>query len=939
MDNRVIVCDLETTGLDPKFDKIIEIGLVSLEKGVVTEKYHSLVNPGVKLKLNIKRLTGLDDADLVNAPLIEDIMPQILDFIGEDPIAGHNVQFDMSFLAFARGLPITNHSYDTLELARLLVPFASSYRLESLCQELNIELVTSHRALDDALATAYLLEKLFSMIHYMEMDVLMQVTKLLLDAGSNWYSVFNDVLKSRLKSIPEQKISTRAYWLREDNSKNSLSLKEINTSSDKKALELDEIRAAFAPEGAFANVLPNYEYRSQQEMMACAVTEALNDKRYLLMEAGTGVGKSMAYLVPAVLWSIRNHEKVLIATNTINLQEQLWYKDIPVLERVISEPFQVALAKGRQNYICLRRWFIALENRRQPSEAAFYARVLVWLTKTDSGDRSELNLTGFEEELWLGICGDAEGCTGSRCPYLKDCWVQKARKKAEGANLIITNHSLLFTDVKSDNRVLPEYGPLIIDEAHHLEEAATLQLGRHFSQSMFNHWLNVVGKTLARLIDRIPPEDWIVWSASIKKAQETRLEAVESMRAFYKLLEDAMEFSLLGDDGEQSRATVRLPSNSPKYGEVLVAGGECIKIIQRLAEDLIACARLMDAWSITEEAWAGYHHELMQVINSGMSMVEDFEFILSAREEGFVYWVDIEFSLRWRARYYNLMAAPIDIGSMLYERFFSSKNTVIMTSATITVNGSFDYFIERNGLSYLPKEKLVTANFDSPFLYDRQALLCINADLPIQGEVKENVYLDNLANTIYKLVEVIGGRTLVLFTSHKALRYVYRILKTKLESIGICLLGHGLDGSRSRLLEEFKKDSRTVLFGAFSFWEGVDIPGDALSCVIIVKLPFMSPAVPVIAARLEDLANREKDGFRLLSLPQAVIRFKQGFGRLIRSCSDRGVVVILDRRILNKSYGRQFLNSLPVKKHIRGSLDVIIKKILEWSSTEYTGNK
>ncbi|MGI6493118.1 MAG: DEAD/DEAH box helicase family protein [Peptococcaceae bacterium] len=937
MDKRIIVCDLETTGLDPKFDKIIEVGLVSLEKGVVTGKYHSLVNPGINLRLNIKRLTGLDDADLVDAPSIEDIMPQILDFIAEDPIAGHNVQFDISFLAFARGLPLKNHSYDTLELARLLVPFANSYRLESLCQEFGIDLVTSHRALDDALATAHLLEQLFSMIRYMEMDVLMQVTKLLLEAGSNWYGVFNDVVKSRLKSIPEQKISTRAYWLRGE-SKNSPSLKEFNASSDKKSLEFGEIRAVFAPEGALADVLPNYEYRSQQEMMACTVAETLNDKKYLLMEAGTGVGKSMAYLVPAVLWSIKNHERVLIATNTINLQEQLWYKDIPVLGRIISEPFRAALAKGRQNYICLRRWFIVLENRHQPNEAAFYARVLVWLTKTDSGDRSELNLVGFEEDLWIGICGDAEGCTWSRCPYLKDCWVQKARKRAEEANLIITNHSLLFTDVKSDNRVLPAYGPLIIDEAHHLEESATLQLGRHFSQSMFNHWLNVVGKALARLIDRIPPEDWIAWSASIKKAQGTRLEAVESMRAFYKLLGDAMEVGLSGDDGEQGRATVRLPGSSPKYGEVLVAGGECIKILQHLAEDLIVCAGFMEAWSIIEEAWAGYHRDLVQVINSGKSMVEDFEFILSAREEGFVYWVDIEFSPRWGARYYNLMAAPIDIGSMLYERLFSNKSTVIMTSATITVNGSYDYFIERNGLSYIPKEELITADFDSPFLYDQQALLCINRDLPVQGQVQENVYLDSLANTIYKLVEITGGKTLVLFTSHKTLRYVYRSLKTKLESRDIYLLGHGLDGSRSRLLEEFRKDSRTVLFGAFSFWEGIDIPGEALSCVIIVKLPFMSPAVPVIAARLEDLANREKDGFRLLSLPQAVIRFKQGFGRLIRSRSDKGIVVILDGRILNKSYGRQFLNSLPVKKHIRGSLDVIIKKILEWSGTEYTGN-
>ncbi|MDD4239054.1 MAG: helicase C-terminal domain-containing protein [Desulfotomaculaceae bacterium] len=940
MKKRIVVCDLETTGLDPQVDKIIEVGLVSLEMGEVTEKFHSLVNPGRSLPLKVKRLTGLDDVDLVQAPDIADLLPQILNFIGENPIAGHNVQFDLGFLASARGLPLTNHSYDTLELARLVAPFAASYRLESLCNEFDIDLRASHRALDDALATARLLDLMFTLAGQMELGVLMQVDKLLLEAGSGWYGSFNDLVKERLRSFPDKKISTQAYWSRGrgEDSKNGATRKENYAGRQKETLEERDIRSLFGPEGRFAEVLPTYEYRSQQEVMACCAAAALNDERYLLMEAGTGVGKSMAYLVPSVLWSLQNKERVLVATHTINLQEQLWFKDIPVLAEVIGKPFRAALAKGRQNYICLRRWLTSLESQHLPEEAAFYARVLVWLTNTKAGDKSELNLIGGEEDIWLGICGEAEGCLGMRCPYQKDCFVQKARRTAEEADLIITNHSLLFADVRAENRVLPVYGPLIIDEAHHLEESATSHLGMQFSQGMFNRWLGIAGKSLARFAEKAPPSDWTRWSEALKKAQETRVEAAEAMRLFYKLLVESVAVSISSADSEYGRVSLRLPCRDPNYGEVVACGGRCIQVLRRLTDDMQQCVGLMDTWAITEEAWAGFARDLGQIVQSGEIMVDDFEFILGGRDEGFVYWVDMDFSARWGARYCTLMAAPIDVGAMLYERFFKNKSTVIMTSATITVNGSYDHFIERTGLCNIPSENLVTADFDSPFAYEQQALLCINRDLPVQGAVADNVYLESLEHTIYKLVEVTGGRTLVLFTSHRTLREVYRRLKPKLETLDVCLLGHGLDGSRSRLLEEFRKDGRTVLFGAFSFWEGVDVPGEALTCVVIVKLPFMSPSVPVIEARLEDLARRERDGFRLLSVPQAVIRFKQGFGRLIRSCSDRGFVVILDGRVLNKSYGRQFLRSLPVKNHIRGGIDMITKKMSEWINSDTTTN-
>lgn len=926
-----VVCDLETTGFDPVTDKIIEVGLVRLEEGEITGKYHSLVNPGRPLPLKIKRLTGLDDSDLAFAPALSHVLPEILDFIGDTAIAGHNVQFDLGFLGAARGLPLHNPSFDTLELARLVVPGASSYRLGILCVGLNIDVRASHRALDDALVTARLLTVLTKKLREIDLELLTQLNSLLREAQSGWHHYLTDLIKEILKTFPDRKISASPYWNRveEKEDKNVVIRREPSAGREKTVLEEKDVTALLGREGPLAAVLPVYEYRPQQEAMVGQVTRALNEEKYLLMEAGTGVGKSMAYLVPMVLWGLLNKERVLVATHTINLQEQLWLKDIPILADVIQKPLRAALAKGRQNYICLRRWFGALDTPHQPMEAAFFARVLTWLGVTGTGDKSELNIAPGEGDLWLNICGEADGCLGSRCRYQRGCFVNKARKAAEEADLIIANHSLLFSDVRAENKVLPAYGPLIIDEAHHLEESATAHLGRQFSQSALNRWLGMAGKALSKQAEKAPPGDGVKWAKTIKAAQELRLEAAEAARLFFQLLWEMAAKNLSGES-EYSRVSLRLPCCEAVYGEFLAGGEKCIEVLRGFTVEIRSCTELMELWAISEEAWASPSRDLAQIANSGLALIDDFQFILESLDPGFVYWAELEFSSRGPAKHCSLMAAPIDVGALLYERFFKNKSTVVLTSATLAVNGNFEHFIERTGLNYIPEERLIRAHFDSPFVYDRQALLCINRDLPVQGTVKENTYMEKLESTLYKLVEITGGRTLVLFTSHRTLREIYKRLKPRLEALDICLLGHGIDGSRSRILEEFKTTGRTVLFGASSFWEGVDVQGEALTCVVMVKLPFMSPAVPVIEARLEDLARRDKDGFRSLSVPQAVIRFKQGFGRLIRSGSDRGCVVILDGRILNKSYGRQFLSSLPLKSHFRGGIEMISKKVSDW---------
>ncbi|OPX86260.1 MAG: hypothetical protein A4E53_03170 [Pelotomaculum sp. PtaB.Bin104] len=928
--NKFVVCDLETTGLDPFADKIIEIGLVRLEEGQITGRFQTLVNPRLPLHLKIKRLTGITDQDLAGAPELAAVLPEALDFIGDTPIAGHNIDFDLAFLAAARGKPFSNPTYDTLELARLVAPGSSNYRLGTLCRELNIELNAGHRALDDATATAQLLAALINRLRLLDLNVLVQLNTLLAEAHSRWQGFAAGLVKDLLRVFPDQKIPSVPYWRRAVSENRAPARREQLPEYQRVLLDPEALAALAGQAGPLARAIPGYEHRPQQEAMIRAVAGALNDQKYLLLEAGTGVGKSMAYLLPAVMWSIRNRERVLIATNTINLQEQLWNKDIPLLASVINEPFQAALAKGRPNYICLRRWRSALSGMHQPEEAAFYARVLTWLAVTDTGDRTELNVLPGEGDYWLSICGDADGCLGSRCRYQRDCFVNRAKKEAEEADLIIANHSLLFTDINAENRVLPAYGPLVIDEAHHLEDSATAHLGRQVSQSLLLRWLGQTGKTLGKLAEIAPPGDRGRWQQANHAAQEIRLETVEAARLFFHSLGALATGKSPGQDNEYSRATLRLPGSDAGYEDFLAAGRELVRLLGQLTGAIESIEELLELWSIAAEEWDEPARDLLQVVHSGTALTQDLLFILESSDQAFVYWADLEYFAGGQVRYCTLQAAPIDVGEVLYNRFFKNKDSVVFTSATLSVNGTFEHFIERSGLSYLDPGQLVQAHFDSPFAYERQALLCINRDLPAQGAVADRLYLEQLEKIIAGLVGVTGGKTLVLFTSHRTLRETYYRLKDKLENMDICLLGHGIDGSRSRILEEFRTTERSVLFGASSFWEGVDVPGEALTCVVMVKLPFWSPKVPVIEARLEDLSRRKRDGFRTLSVPQAVIRFKQGFGRLIRTGSDRGCVVVLDARILSKSYGRQFLNSLPIKSHFRGGTDLIHKKLAEW---------
>jgi len=926
-----IACDLETTGLDPVNDKIIEIALVKVIDGQIKDTFSTLVNPDCKIPLKIKRLTGIKEEQLIDSPALEQVTSEIHRFMEPFPLLGHNIAFDHSFLAAKLGhLPFTQ-CIDTLELARLIMPGAPSHSLSNLVQSLQLEQKPLHRALDDALATTELFFKLLDKAADLDFDVLLQLLPLLQQGHSSLAHIFESIIKSKIQTMPNEKISkVKGVPIKEPIYIEHATGEVFPDIHDQTQYQVDYL---LGPESPLEQLMTNYQFRQEQVKMAEAVAQTLEEQRILLVEAGTGTGKSIAYMLPVLLWAIQHEERAVIATNTINLQEQIWYKDIPLLKSLLGLPFEAALLKGRSNYICLRRFINLITHSAAltAGEAMLLARIIVWLQHTDSGDKTDLNLYGTDDETWLQLCSESETCLGNACRWCnRYCFVTRARRNAENAHLVIINHSLLFADMVAEINILPDHGALVIDEAHNIEKTAAKHLGKKVSRSQIMQWLSIAGKNIKKLSEPAPPQDGLRWLETIKKAEEARHKLQENINTFYYLFIQAIHKHYPHQGNYQ--ISVRLHRETGPFEEIEADYQNMLYEMRNFIAKLNAIVNWLEIWTVTNNAWEDKLQDITININSGNAYLADLDFILKSPEENYVCWLESPNpSALGKENYHCILhATPIDISAILYEQLFNKPKTIVLTSATLTVNKKFDHFMQQCGLNKLADSALLQMTAESPFNYDQQCLLCVARDFPNYNEISAGAYLETLIHTIYQLSVATEGRTLVLFTSHKLLRETYHKIKPLLDEVDICVMGQSIDGSRTKLVNEFHHNKRSVLFGAFSFWEGIDLPGDTLVNVIIVKLPFAPPSDPVLEARSEKMATLGQNSFYGLSLPNAVIRFKQGFGRLIRSELDRGAVVILDKRIIEKKYGPIFLNSLPVKSHMRGSIDEIRQKLTAW---------
>lgn len=944
--------DLETTGLNPERDAIIEIGAVRFrEDGQELEVWSTLVNPGGRIPHKIELMTGISQAELEAAPPLSAVTGRLGRFVGDAPVVGHNVGFDLGFLT-AHGVPLSNPWLDTFELASILLPAMPSYNLGALATALDVDASTQHRALADARMTKGLFLALLARIDEMDLGILQEVNKLAAHnpAARSWGPrvLFRQVERRRVRTAFESPIAAQlrsrgagtmdavGFFLVGEEREAKLEPAESRTPLDVGALE-----ALIAPGGPFARGFPGFEHRPEQVEMLHAVAQAFNDDAFLLVEAGTGTGKSLAYLLPAALHALRNGEHVVISTNTINLQDQLYAKDIPDVRRVLTEAgtpdaddLRAALVKGRSNYLCLRRW--TLFRRRDDlslNEFRVLVKVLAWLPRTETGDRAELTFAPDEWAAWAQLRADAESCDPARCPYFHDdtCFFYRARHRAESAHLVVVNHALLLSDVTTGNRVLPEHHYLVVDEAHHLEDQATSHLGFVVDQRGLERFLDglvgrgdkgggLVAEIAGRVHrDRLTP----LAQEALDDALETLRRRAEEVRphihAFFDTLVGFLD-QYAGERGSYDRR-VRVGRGSPlriqpDWDRVEIAGDNLRLALVALTKALRRLEAILV--ELDEEYVSDYDALLGETTGARTvagTLQEQLNQVVFEPSPETIYWATISV----QDESVSLHAAPLHVGDLLQEHLFDQKRSVILTSATLSTEGTFEYVGERLGLADV-RETLV----GSPFDYESAALLYLPTDIPEPGRP---YYQKTLESALVSLCRATEGRALVLFTSYSQLRATYKAIVAPLEAAGIAVLGQRIDGSRRHLLETFKSNQRTVLLGTSSFWEGIDVVGEALSVLVIARLPFTVPSDPVFAARSEAF---EYGAFEQYAVPQAVLRFKQGFGRLIRSRTDRGVVVILDRRLLTKRYGPTFLQSLPDCTRRQGSVKQLPAVAAHW---------
>ena len=792
-----------------------------------------------------------------------------------------------------------------------------------------------------------------------------------------------------------------------------------------------EIDGALGPDGPLAKTLEGFEERPEQLAMARRIAEALNSGHHLVAEAGTGIGKSLAYLVPAILFAKRAGRPVMISTHTKNLQSQLYEKDLPFLQKALGIEFEAALLKGRPNYLCLRKFMFTLQESAAELEEDERIRmlpVMTWATQTETGDVAELAAFSREQspDLWDRLHTVGDDCLKRQCPFYKRCFVYKARGLTRTADVVVLNHSLVFSDLNIESGVLPPYNEIVFDEAHKLEDVATEHLAcevtprriyrilnklfrvaqgsaaskgllaallanvelsrKDFSESIYdtikNHILQAMQaiqpanegsdaffETVRGWTERAqsdfaepPPQAYVPMERGRGPAPEAFDESTgEVLPPAPPPPQFARKNRKFGSQ-QADRRRYSAQTLQPRDAEQFTQGKEAA--ISRLGRLRQALNALQEDFKEIRKKQVARSRELLKEIEAQNlfleELIHDIEFVVKGDEPNYVYWS--EPLGRKGAR---VVAAPLDVAPLLYQQLYERKRSIILTSATLSLRDSeadegagfspivkstqrnneeigagkphpksFEFVKNRIGLKFCTPEKLDELLLGSPFDYDANCRFYIPTFLPEPGGAREKDFTARFASMIADLAIASGGRAMVLYTSYAALDASAKLLRKALAAEDIEVIAQGNDGSRESLLARLKEGKRTVLLGTASFWEGVDVRGDALSVLIIAKLPFAVFTDPIIEGRCELLEASGKDPFLHYSIPQAILKLRQGFGRLIRSKTDRGVVILADKRVVTRRYGAAFLRALPAKAHVMSSAETLTRTVKEFLESE-----
>jgi ATP-dependent DNA helicase DinG len=900
MRGELIALDLETTGTDPRKDAILEIAAVRLRDGAIVDEFSTLVDPQRPIPPFITQLTGITDDEVQGKPTINAALPHLIAFAGNLPIIAHSIGFDTGFL-YHHGALKNNLRLDTHEIASVLLPNARRYALGAVAEAFDIPLEHAHRALDDTRATALVYWRLWQKALTLPRAVLAAIVAAAQDFQWDAKPFFEAALAEGNDSVQGSGFKV-------------LSTLPTNVPTQNSELRTQNLEQIFLPNGALSRV-PAYEYREGQAQMAAAVDTALRDGKQVMIEAATGIGKTYAYLAPALRHAAATGERIVISTSTLTLQAQLMNKDIPTLADALGIQAPAAVMKGRGNYLCLRRYAALRERGASTSdELGLLAKLIVWEAEGGSGEKQDINLRGEEHNLWARLSAEDENCTELTCESIGAlCPFYHARKAAQAARLLVVNHALLVADASSDEGVLPEYSALIIDEAGQLEDAVTNGMSARLDPQALAARLNEVvhdGRGLLPTILRtlrpaLTPqqlkkyEDYAALTRQAAKATQTHIHALNG--ALLSLLDElraekgegTYQYRVTADMRaktafEQAGAAWRtLEEFADAVSSALAQFGKALRGIETIdARTRGDLARAADAASrYFREAGAGFATFFGGDANT-------------------IYWL----TSGWDERGVVIHAAPAHVGSILDAAIWSQKRAVVLTGATLQTNQAFDFVRERLGAPTM--EALA---IHSPFDFHSAVLHYVINDLPDTNDRAK--HQNAVERAIIELATALDGRLLVLFTSLAQLRQTSSAVTPRL-ALGNIAVYDQLDSGGRNAVEGFSIAPRAVLMGTRSFWEGIDLPADTLRGVMIVRLPFSVPSDPVFAARSEGY----RAAFDEYSVPEALLRFRQGFGRLIRRSTDRGVFVVMDGRLIGKSYGRSFLEALPDVTRQNGEL-------------------
>ena len=896
--------DLETTGLNPDKDKITEIAACRFINGEFTEEFTTLINPGIPIPKNITALTGITNKMVENAPSINDALPDFMKFIGSTPLVAQNINFDYNFIN--KNLQGSNSPfseiplYDTLSLARGFIYFYNSFSLGSLCDYYGIKIENAHRASADALCTGKLFVYLLQEALSKPLTLIQRIENLFSNSEVYNSKLFTNIIKAsvRLNSIDGLMSSPVEH----NNSDNTFEF----TGSSNIAIP-ESPKEWFAEGGAVSVNWSGYEKRSSQTELINDTYEAFTEGQILAAEAGTGLGKSLAYLASGFLAAKQKQTALVVSTYTKNLQNQLFTGDIPKLSKAIDQNLSAVIYKGRYNYICRTRLERLLANHNhlmKPHEYENLLALMVWEWETKSGDINECN--GFQlnrqKRIWSLVRSERGYCSSKRCKKYDGCFLGKVRVKVDGADIIIINHSLFANELMRDNSCLPSDFIYVIDEAHHFATVTRDQLVTQIGSKSFDDVFNIFNKGKdnwkKNALKKIP-EIFKLYNSLTTDSKIIQKE----IQAFFNSYYDNKRDEINRSDYHINKLLYR--NSQEEFIDTEPTPWEVLTELNRFAKDIQKFNALLQ--ENKEDIPGSISIEFTAIDSILKEGLESFSAALDIQSEL------VQWSSFIQSDYQNLTtlnSAPLKVSSFINDNLLSKYPGGVFCSATLMVNDDFRYFSEKVGLdlaviNHHVKEKI----YHSPFHYNDQVKLFV-----FKGSINVNdpLFMNEIGSQIERIFTSLKRRMLVLCTSFKQTLAIKQYLEPKLKGSDYKVFAQAPGLSRNVLVRSYLEHSHSILIGTSSFWEGVDFPGDKVEILYIVKTPFDNPFDPLIQAQIEDYKQRGDDAFLQYQVPEAAMRFRQGFGRLIRNMNDTGICIVGDTRLYKRGYGQTILGSLPV---------------------------